>query len=133
MNRCIVSGSATVQDVIGMDVLSNIALTASATNQYSLIVRVLNNNSVTNSYGIYVERTSGTMQYGLYSEGGLKTEEFVSYEITTNTPVPSNTEAIGYFKDNKLIFAHDDAGTIRYKYLDLTGTSVTWVHTTTAP
>ena len=32
-----------------------------------------------------------------------------------------------------LIIQFNDAGTVRYKYLDLTGTGVTWVHTTSAP
>jgi hypothetical protein len=38
-----------------------------------------------------------------------------------------------YVKGDKLIFQFNNAGTVRYKYLDLTGTGVTWVHTTTAP
>lgn len=44
-----------------------------------------------------------------------------------------NVESILYMKNDKLIAAFDDSGTVRYKYLDLTGTGVTWVHTTTAP
>ena len=36
-------------------------------------------------------------------------------------------------RDDKIVFAFDDGGTARYKYLPLDGTSVTWVHTTTAP
>jgi hypothetical protein len=38
-----------------------------------------------------------------------------------------------YFKTDKIVFQYNDASTIRYKYLDLTGTGVTWVHTTSAP
>jgi len=38
-----------------------------------------------------------------------------------------------YLKDDKLVLRFDDAGTTRYKYLDLSGTGVTWVHTTSEP
>lgn len=45
----------------------------------------------------------------------------------------SGTQARLYMKGDKLIIQYNDGGTTRYKYLDLTGTGVTWVHTTTAP
>lgn len=51
---------------------------------------------------------------------------------TPSDPTASN-EAKVYLKADKLILAFNDAGTVRYKYLDLTGTGVTWVHTTSAP
>lgn len=38
-----------------------------------------------------------------------------------------------YMKADKFIIRYTEGGTTRYKYLDLTGSSVTWVHTTTAP
>ena len=38
-----------------------------------------------------------------------------------------------YIKGGKIIFQYNDSGTTRYKYLDLAGTGVTWVHTTSAP
>jgi hypothetical protein len=38
-----------------------------------------------------------------------------------------------YMKGDKFIIQYNDSGTIRYKYLTLTGTGVTWTHTTTAP
>lgn len=45
----------------------------------------------------------------------------------------SSSEGNVYIKGGKLIIQYNDAGTTRYKYLDLTSTGVTWVHTTTAP
>jgi len=57
---------------------------------------------------------------------------FVETSSTPASPA-SGTEANVYVKANKIIFQWNDAGTIRYKYLDLTGTGVTWVHTTSAP
>lgn len=51
---------------------------------------------------------------------------------TPDTPA-SSSEVKMYLKGNKIVFQYNDAGTVRYKYLDLSGTGVTWVHTTTAP
>ena len=53
-------------------------------------------------------------------------------ETTPNGPT-QDVEAKIYVKNNKLIVMWDDGGTTRYKYLDLTGTGVTWTHTTSAP
>jgi len=53
-------------------------------------------------------------------------------ELTPTAP-SQDEEAKIYIRDNKLIIAWNDAGTVRYKYLDLTGTGVTWTHTTTPP
>jgi len=54
-------------------------------------------------------------------------------EETTPASPTQDTEAKLYVKDNKLIVVWNDDGTVRYKYLDLTGTGVEWVHTTSAP
>lgn len=51
----------------------------------------------------------------------------------TSTELPAGSKAAIYMSGDKLVFAYNDAGTIRYKYLDLTGTGVTWTHTTSAP
>jgi len=58
-------------------------------------------------------------------------------EFDVSTDTPSNPQAsLGsvkmYYRGNKIVFVVDDGGTVRYKYLDLSGTGVTWVHTTTA-
>jgi hypothetical protein len=64
--------------------------------------------------------------------GGQTAITFYPSSVTPSTPSATN-EASVYIKGTKLIFQYNDAGTVRYKYLDLTGTGVTWVHTTTAP
>ena len=51
---------------------------------------------------------------------------------TPATPT-SGTQARVYMKADKLVFQYNDGGTVRYKYISLSGTSVTWTHTTTAP
>jgi hypothetical protein len=58
----------------------------------------------------------------------------ISYDVTVTTPAnPSASKARHYVKDGKFVIQFNDASTIRYKYLDLTGTGVTWTHTTSAP
>lgn len=53
---------------------------------------------------------------------------------TSAPPSPAqNAEGRVYIRNNKLIIQFNDAGTVRYKYLNLTGTGVTWTHTTTPP
>lgn len=44
-----------------------------------------------------------------------------------------DTQCWIYLKSGKLIIQYSEAGTYRYKYLDLTGTGVTWAHSTTEP
>lgn len=52
---------------------------------------------------------------------------------TVSVTPADGSEAQIYVKADKLIVRYNDGGTVRYKYLDLTGTGVTWTHTTTAP
>lgn len=52
---------------------------------------------------------------------------------TASPPNPSTGYVRLYLRGSKLVIQYNDAGTVRYKYLDLAGTGVTWVHTTTAP
>jgi len=59
-------------------------------------------------------------------------EIFQTNTVTPAAPQNSNGARI-YIRNNQLIIQYNDAGTVRYKYLPLNGTSVTWVHTTTAP
>jgi hypothetical protein len=61
---------------------------------------------------------------------------YISMRPSTATPPdPSDghNDVHMYTKGSKLIFQFNDGGTVRYKYLDLSGTGTTWVHTTTAP
>ena len=45
----------------------------------------------------------------------------------------AGTECRIYMRGDRFVIQFNDGGTTRYKYLDLTGTGVTWTHTTTAP
>lgn len=59
-------------------------------------------------------------------------ETWTEQSSTPSSPT-SGTEMRVYMKADKFIIQFNDGGTVRYKYLDLTGTGVTWVATTTAP
>lgn len=78
--------------------------------------------------------TNGNTRIAL-SNNDIQCKIPVQLEEQSGTPASptQGTEANCYLKDDKFIIQFDDAGTTRYKYLDLTGTGVTWVHTTTAP
>jgi hypothetical protein len=67
--------------------------------------------------------------------GAIKITEHLRFSETSTTPssLSSSAEGVIYVKSDKLIVAFNDGGTVRYKYLDLTGTGVTWQHTTSAP
>ena len=57
---------------------------------------------------------------------------FAEISSTPSTPT-SGTQMRVYMKADKFVVQYNDGGTVRYKYLPLTGTSVTWTHSTTAP
>lgn len=67
---------------------------------------------------------------------GIATQEIpITLDEKNTTPSsPVNGDSVRiYMRNNNLVFQFNDAGTVRYKYLDLTGTGVTWVHSTSAP
>ncbi len=79
--------------------------------------------------------TGSTTQTGNVDVTGNETiTGFKKYKATTTPASPANgTECNTYFKGGKFIIQYNDGGTVRYKYLDLTGTGTTWVYTTIAP
>ena len=67
--------------------------------------------------------------------GGNAAALAITWDEDATTPAnpTAGAQMRVYMKADKLIIQFNDAGTVRYKYLDLTGTGVTWVHTTSAP
>lgn len=77
---------------------------------------------------------SAASQIELYADAIYVDSNLLLNELAATPSTPtSGTQARLYVKADKLILQYNDAGTTRYKYLGLTGTGVTWVHTTTAP
>jgi hypothetical protein len=54
-------------------------------------------------------------------------------ETTDVSALLAASEGIVYFKGGKYVVAYNDAGTKKYRYLDLTSTNATWTYTTSAP
>lgn len=102
-------------------------------NNHLSITRVADQSAVAPvGFGV----ATGT-QSGLAVEGVFDPNEGSANTYQERTTTPSNptdgSEARTYVKGDKFIIQYNDGGTVRYKYLDLTGTGITWVHTTTAP
>lgn len=74
------------------------------------------------TYGLHMMATSG-------SAGAIGLAE------QTSTPAnpPTSAGVVMYHKSDAIVFAFLDGAQIRYKSLTLSGTGVTWVHSTTAP
>lgn len=89
--------------------------------------RQLNNAGTTTNKGD-IGDNSGNPYRDIYLRGGC----FLRENTTADPDVWTN-QITSYMKGTKYVLAYDDSGTKRYKYLDMAGTGVTWVHTTTAP
>lgn len=90
---------------------------------------------LTSSGNVGIGTTNPTAQLHLGAQLGVADSATVCLDEKDTTPAnpADGTQAKIYIKDDKLILQFNDGGTVRYKYLDLTGTGVTWVHSTTAP
>lgn len=85
-------------------------------------------------FGIVTFGVPLTLAAGFEVTGGAALSTLYTLNNKSTTPsAPGLQHANVYVRNNKLIVQMNDSGTTRYKYLDLTGTSVTWVHTTSAP
>jgi hypothetical protein len=52
---------------------------------------------------------------------------------TTPANPAANSQAKVYMKADKIVIQYNDAGTVKYRYMDLTDTTATWTYSTTAP
>lgn len=80
-------------------------------------------------YELYIEDTNGVRKFAVDAGGSI----WLSPVAANPADPASSSETHFYLKGSKLIAQYNDAGTVRYKYLDLTGTGTTWTHTTVAP
>ncbi|MFZ0544966.1 MAG: hypothetical protein WAM60_05990 [Candidatus Promineifilaceae bacterium] len=111
-------------DVDGLD-YSGLRVTAKKSNSAAHLVETIINDSAV----LTVDEGKITAEKNLISE-----EHLTLREQSATPPAPAqDADAHLYIRNGKLVVQYDDGGTVRYKYLDLTGTGVTWTHTTTAP
>lgn len=102
-----------------------------------------NTNTTITMYGCAVTPTSITgvtvnlmdLAYGGATKFHVSPDAVVSLDEAVSTPSnPSSDDQIRiYTRNGNIVFQYNDGGTVRYKYLDMTGTGVTWTHNTTAP
>lgn len=107
-------------------------------------VVVPNGSGYLQTSSVYAKLVGGNLGLGaLYTDAKLYINsadagaDTADIEFDTSLDTPTPTAAMVtvkmYYKNNKVIFVVNDGGTVRYKYLDLTGTGITWVHSTSAP
>jgi len=96
-------------------------------------------NYQSGSFGTRVTIGAGS-QFGSPSggdpgAGAISLDTHINLDEMSSTPSSptAGTMCNIYMKADKLVIQYNQGGTVRYKYLDLTGTGVTWTHTTTAP
>ena len=53
--------------------------------------------------------------------------------LSSSPTAPTTSQTTTYTKGGKYVIAYNDAGTTKYRYMDLTSTNATWTYTTTAP
>lgn len=84
--------------------------------------------------GVNVSNPETSLHISHYgpSGGGQHAALTAQYSIDT-PPDPAVLQYRVYFRNNNVVFQVNDGGTVRYKYLDLTGTGITWTHSTTPP
>jgi hypothetical protein len=112
-----------------------INITASFIDHYGRL-RVQNEGALIQT-GLVVGTLSATPVAGrlhITSAGGATPRE-ITIDESTGVPAnpTSNAQMRVYMSGDKFVIQFNQGGTVRYKYLDLTGTGVTWVHTTTPP
>lgn len=91
--------------------------------------------TVRNSGNVGINSTSPTsaLHLGQVASSAEAATCLLDEKDTTPASPTSGTQVKMYMKADKIIFQYNDGGTVRYKYLDLTGTTDTWTATTTAP
>lgn len=120
----------------GGSILATITTTNSETPGMDLKEDVTHDNRFHVNLSVASQGTLFSLdnEFLIYAQGGSGGQTYIAWEQTVSTPTaPDGTRPNFYVRNNKFIMQFFDGATTRYKYLDLTGTGVTWVHTTTAP
>ncbi len=117
-------------------ILDNVGkISAGASNDIAIL------SGVDSTYRLWIgNATSGNAAFRVSKTGVLYGTtvnllgDITFSELAAGPVEPTSGVAVRmYMKSDKIILQYNDGGTTRYKYLDLTGTGVTWVHSTTPP
>jgi collagen type VII alpha len=118
-------------NTVNMDggaIASAASITCNGTTETATLT--VNTGPSTISGGLDLDGADLTMSGGGIS---LISKLYLSEQSATPSAPATSAAANVYMKADKLVIQYQDGATLRYKFLDLTGTGVTWVHTTTAP
>jgi len=119
-------GGATYTGTGGIARKTNTTFTGTTT----IPIAAIENGSVSNAFEILGICTLGSK---LVLDGSTGEPYIAMTEMTTTPAAPTLSTVVNiYLRGDKLICQYTD-GTLRYKYMTLTGTGANWVQTTTAP
>lgn len=129
------SGTLAVTNVIGVTSGLTVNAGGTVTNMSSFTVSdATGAGTVTNQYGIDIANlTKGATKnrpIRLGTGRGIELANDTAHDTTTTLPASSMSI---YQKGNNIVFAYNDAGTMRFLYAPLTGVGTTWTHDTTGP
>ena len=83
---------------------------------------------------LFVDAGTNTVGICVAGESNIKLNVYGDERLNGKLKLGAlNGDIWAYCNGSKFILRYNDSGTVRYKYLDMAGTGVTWVHTTTAP
>jgi hypothetical protein len=99
------------------------------------ITTIIRNDSSATTANIKLVATDTTASIELVAISGVSLRTYFAFDELTLTPTaPASGGAWhAYARADKFVLQHNNAGTVRYYYLDGTIGSGTWTHTTTAP
>jgi hypothetical protein len=88
----------------------------------------------TDAYLLIVREMGSGKKYGLFVGDEFDIDGTLYLKSRGSAPgMATASECHTYVRNGKFVVAYNDAGTKKYRYLDLTSTNATWTYTTTAP
>ena len=119
-----------VVDAAGNDDDTTLEMASTCSTEATAIVELIANRETegTDTY-IHLERSDTTADIDILTPASGR----VRIGRVLNLLGASAELCDVYLKDSNFIIKYNDGGTTRYKYLDLSGTGATWIHSTTEP
>jgi hypothetical protein len=108
---------------------AKLEITPSATTDNALMV-----TDGENGNPLFLVDNSGKVGIGAPSpNSALEVNGAITLDQLSETPACSEGQTVVYTKGNYYIILFNDAGTYKFRYMDLTGTDATWNYSTSEP
>ena len=119
-----------VVDEAGNNDDTTLEMASTSTTDATAIVELIANRETegTDTY-IHMERGDGTAEIDILTPSSGRVRIGTYLQLLG----PSSDLCQVYIKGSNFIIKYNDGGTVRYKYLDLSGTGTTWAHSTSEP